>query len=107
MKDFRILALLTMLALGFTMSAQTQTENTNGSDQYTTQSTGQTASAHASSDNGSMFAQPSQGAASGPSMSNDTNSDQNREPAKAKPDLRRSEQEWNRDIQLKMSSGAE
>jgi hypothetical protein len=105
MKDFRILALATMLALGFTLSAQAQTENTAGSDQYATQSTDQTASAHDSSDN-SMFAQQSQSAASSTSMSADTDSDKNHERVQAKPDLRRSEQEWNRDLELKNDSGA-
>jgi hypothetical protein len=35
MKDIRLLALVTMLALGFTLSAQTQTQNAIGADQYT------------------------------------------------------------------------
>ena len=32
MKDLKILALVTMLALGFTLSAQAQSQNTTGSD---------------------------------------------------------------------------
>ena len=106
MKTFRVLALVTMLALGFTLSAQAQTENTTGSDQYVTQPADQTASAHDSSDNSSMFTGQSQRAASSPSMSADTDSDKNRERVQAKPDLRRSEQEWNRDLELKNDSGA-
>jgi hypothetical protein len=39
MKDVRILALTAMLAFGFALSAQAQTENTTDSDQYSTQST--------------------------------------------------------------------
>jgi hypothetical protein len=106
MKEFRILALVTMLALGFTLSAQAQTENTTGSDQYTTQSTDQTASAPAPSDNSSMFAQPSQSTASSASMSSDTDSDQNRNRVKAKPDLWESQQEADRLQEIRNDSGA-
>jgi hypothetical protein len=53
-----------------------------------------------------MFTGQSQRAASSPSMSADTDSDKNRERVQAKPDLRRSEQEWNRDLELKNDSGA-
>jgi hypothetical protein len=106
MKAFRILALLPMLALGFTLSAQAQTENTTASDQYATQSTDQTASAPAPSDNSSMFAQPSQSTASSPSTSSDTDSDQNHKRVKAKPDLRESQQEMDRLLRLQEESGA-
>jgi nucleoside-specific outer membrane channel protein Tsx len=50
MKGLKILALVTMLALGFTLSAQAQSQNTTGSDQYTTQTAGQTTSTPAASD---------------------------------------------------------
>jgi len=59
MKDFRILAIVTTLALGLTLSAC----NTAGS------------AATAASDNGSMSTQQSQSAASNTSISTDTNSD--------------------------------
>ncbi len=52
MKDLKILALVTMLALGFTLSAQAQSQNTTGSDQYTTQTTDQTTSSPATPDSG-------------------------------------------------------
>ncbi len=106
MKDFRILALLPMLALGFILSAQAQTENTTASDQYATQSTDQTASAPAPADNSSMFAQPSQSTASSPNMPSDTDSDRNRKHVKAKPDLRESREEMDRLLQLQEESGA-
>jgi hypothetical protein len=106
MKDFRIIALVTMLALGFTLSAQAQTENPSGADQYTTQSNDQTASAPALPDNNGMFTQQSPNTASDANMSTAAASDENRERVKAKPDLRRSEQEWNRDMELKNGSGA-
>ncbi len=37
MKNVKILALAATLALGFALSAQAQTDNTTGSDQYSTQ----------------------------------------------------------------------
>lgn len=84
MKDLRILALATMLALGFSLSARAQTDNTTGSDQYTTQSTDQATtqsadpnySARAASDNNSMFTQqsPQQGQSTSMSTYMDTDS---------------------------------
>jgi hypothetical protein len=59
MKSLRILAIVTTLALGFTLSAC----NTAGS------------AATAASNNGNMSTQQSQGTASGTSMSTDKNSD--------------------------------
>jgi hypothetical protein len=61
MKSFRILAMVTILALGFTLSAC----NTAGS------------AATAASDNGNMSTQQSQSTASSTNMSTDTNSDKN------------------------------
>jgi hypothetical protein len=63
-KKIRIPALVTMLALGFTLSAQTQSQNTTGADQHTTQPTDQTISMPASSDNNGMSTQQSQSTAS-------------------------------------------
>jgi hypothetical protein len=61
MKSFRILALVTMLALGFAVrSAQAQTQDTTGSDQYSTQSTDQTTTATTSMSDDSVTAQQDQ-----------------------------------------------
>lgn len=109
MKDFRILALAAMLALGFTLSAQAQTENTTGVDQYTTQSTDQAASAPASPYNSSMFAQQGQGTASTTNMSNETDSDRDSQHVNIERDLNRKEQERDRDIrnmEIENDSGA-
>jgi hypothetical protein len=64
MKHIRIIALVTVLAIAFTLSAQAQAQNTTSSDQNTAQSTSQTALAFVSPANGSMSAQQSQDTAS-------------------------------------------
>jgi hypothetical protein len=57
MKELKILALITMLALAFTLSAPAQSQDTTSSDQYTTQSTDQTSSTPATVDGPSMSMQ--------------------------------------------------
>ena len=77
MKDLKILALVTMLALGFTLSAQAQSQNTTGSDQYTPQSTDQTTSTPAAPDNSNMSTQQSQSTTSSTSVYTNTDSGNN------------------------------
>ena len=77
MTDLKILALVTMLALGFTLSAQAQSQNTTGSDQYTTQSTDQTTSTPAAPDNSNMSTQQSQSTTSSTSVYTNTDPDNN------------------------------
>jgi uncharacterized protein with FMN-binding domain len=89
MKNFNILALVTALALGLTVSAQAQTEKTTGSDQYTTQSADQpttrsadpTYSARTTSDNNSAFTQQTPQQSQSTSMSTSKHSDNRQFPS--------------------------
>jgi hypothetical protein len=69
MKHIKIITLVTVLALAFTLSAQAQAQNTTSSDQNTVQATGQIARAFVSPANGSTSAQQSQDTASNTSNS--------------------------------------
>jgi len=104
MKDLRILALATVLALGFTLSAQAQTQNTTGADQYTTRSTDQTALVPAMPENSGMSTQQSQSAAATTSMSSET--DSNKDHERWTQDGKESEQLRQRYQDLKNDSGA-
>jgi cytoskeletal protein RodZ len=107
MKMFRVLALVTMLALAFTSSVQAQTQSTTGSDQNTTQSTDPTTSPPASPDNSNMSTQQSQGTASSTSMSTNTDPDNNRYATTVSDqDKREPQQEIDYLQQLQNDSGA-
>ena len=72
MKNLKILALVTMLALGLTLSAQAQSQNTTTPDQYTTQPTDQTSSAPAVTNDNDTSMQQSQSSVTNPGVDNDS-----------------------------------
>jgi len=105
MKNLRILAMVPVLALGFTLSAQAQSQDTTTSDQYTaTQSTDQTTPMTASPDNSSMPTQQTDSTASSTSTFTNSDSDMNRE--RWTIEGRESDQVANRLQELQNDSGA-
>jgi hypothetical protein len=101
MKSLSIFALVTVLALGLTLSASAQTQSENpSSDQYTTQSTGQTTTTMQTTETYSAPASPDDSAA----MSTDKSFDKDQMAASG--DRRESQQDIDYLQELQNDSGA-